>query len=231
MNNYFNPLAFDNAHARRNMDHKLVQAVRQNNISETRTLIRQGANPNARTGGDEATVLMLACAHGNIALARALIKLGADAGLPDNDNATPLHRAAEGDAPELISLLVKKGATLEARTGKAQRTPLMRAAELGKKDALKQLLKLGAAPDAATETGISALHMSIISGSTKCVELLLAHGADPMAETRNGKSAYAIARSMADPAILAAFQAHFSLNHTKRVHSLRKKRKKQPNPA
>lgn len=231
MNNVFNPLVFDNPHARRNMNNKLVQAVRQNSIREARALIRQGASPNARTGGDEATVLMLACAHGNIAMARTLIDKGADPGLPDNDNATPLHRAAEGDAAELVQLLIKKGAALEGRTSKAQRTPLMRAAELGKAAALAQLLHHDADPDAATDTGISALHMSIISGSTNCVKLLLKHGADPMIATNKGKTAYAIARQTADPAIVEVFHAHFSLKHTNRLHNLRKKRKKQPHPA
>ena len=54
---------------------------------------------------------------------RALIEGGADVNLPCSEGATALHAASSGDQGEIVELLIKAGARLEA-LDQSRLTPL-----------------------------------------------------------------------------------------------------------
>lgn len=95
---------------------------------------------------------------------------------------TPLLLAIKTKKPNLVSLLLERGADLNrpARRG-IKRTPLQAACETGSYKMVELLLKGGANVNdkAADRDGGTALQMAAKTGSLRIVKLLLDNGADP----------------------------------------------------
>lgn len=91
---------------------------------------------------------------------------------------TPLHLAAQSNRPEIIALLVEKGAPVDI-TDLMGQTPLFHAAEKGHADSVKKLLSLKASPDHVANTSRTALFGASIYGYVAVIEALTAAGADP----------------------------------------------------
>ena len=123
-------------------------------------LIDAGANmnfaakPDSEYGSD--SPLGAALTAGAVRSAQVLIDKGAD--LKGTHGRSPMvHVAVAADLPELIPLLVKKGADVEARAGWGnQPTPLMAAAGVGNLQAVNRLLEAGADPAAGDRDGNTA---------------------------------------------------------------------------
>ena len=71
---------------------------------------------------------------------------------------TPLHYAARAGHMDCVSLLLRSGAPVHARTSAGGATPLMRAAFAGHTNVCKTLLRAGAPIDAQDSDGETALH-------------------------------------------------------------------------
>ncbi|HEY9226777.1 MAG TPA: ankyrin repeat domain-containing protein [Gemmatimonadaceae bacterium] len=70
------------------------------------------------------------------------------------DGATPLHVAAESNDAEMIDLLARHGATLDARYGTSAHTPLSWALTVEALDAARKLVALGSEPDLFCAAGL-----------------------------------------------------------------------------
>lgn len=95
---------------------------------------------------------------------------------------TPLLLAIKMKKPNLVTLLLERGADLNRPARRAvKRTPLQAACETGSHKMVDLLLQRGAhANDKAAERdGGTALQMAAKTGSLKIVKLLLDNGADP----------------------------------------------------
>lgn len=126
------------------------------------------------------TALHLAAFFGHTAAAEALLAGGADvhAWSRNSQGNQPLHAAAAGDHPELVSLLIIAGADVGARAAESF-TALHSAAQNGNTAIIRALLDAGADPNAATADGRTPLDLAIAAGRQGAADLLLARGASP----------------------------------------------------
>jgi ankyrin repeat protein len=120
-----------------------------------------------------------AAMRGDIDAVRALVKQGADVNAAQGDGMTALHWAGRRNDVRLIEVLLYAGADREAKTRVGAYTPLLVAAREGNERAMIALLDGGSAADAATSTGVTALHFAAGTGRCAAIEALLARGADP----------------------------------------------------
>ena len=101
------------------------------------------AHPNIRvdqpTPSDE-TPLMMACIKGHLEWAQKLLDRSAAINRP---GWTPMHYAASGTELRLVTLLLDRGANIDAPSPNRS-TPLMMAARYGPQDAAELLLQRGA---------------------------------------------------------------------------------------
>lgn len=152
-------------------------------------LLAYGANVDARNKGDAAAALHLAAnSPGNLAVIRWLVNHGAIVNEPMNGGVTPLHFAAASGDVEVAKFLVAKGAKLDLRDAQGE-TPLWLAAALGKEAVAEFLVSSGAAVDTVAEDGTTPLFRAADredSKTSKTSELLLAHGANPNAQNKEG---------------------------------------------
>lgn len=95
-----------------------------------------------------------------------------------NTETTALHQACAKAYYDIVELLLDNGANTEV-TDKYNITPLMLASKYRKYSITKLLLTRGAKVNGhAANGGNTSLHIACVGGCIKCVEELLAHGAD-----------------------------------------------------
>ena len=88
---------------------KLVEAVIANNTSMVEKTLSDGANPLA-TFDDNYSALHTAAVYGNAELARLLLDNGANVNDGDFISGTPLIAAVNNDHPDVVRLLLARGA-------------------------------------------------------------------------------------------------------------------------
>ena len=118
-------------------------------------------------------------------LAQVIIEKGVDLDVEDCDRCTPLHRAAENGASEIVKLLIDKGASLSTYHWDSG-TPLHVAAEKGFLEIVQLFIDNGMDINSKERFGGNTpLHVAAEKGHLEIIQLLLDHGADV-----NGKSNY-----------------------------------------
>lgn len=108
-----------------------------------------------------------------------LLQHGADPNLADDGYGnTPLHLATSHGHADIVRLLIRKRADVDAIDGKLA-TPLHLAAEAGRLDIVRLLLNNGANPESRDEDGLTALHVAAKHDeSGRVVDALLAFDAE-----------------------------------------------------
>jgi RNA polymerase sigma factor (sigma-70 family) len=89
---------------------------------------------------------------------------------------TALHRATSMGSPELIELLLARGAECDART-RDRETALHLAVLYDWPAALERLLRAGADPNLATAPGMTALHWAVVRRRPAMAAALVSYGA------------------------------------------------------
>ncbi len=105
----------------------------------------------------------------------------------------PLIGAARSGDTKTIAELLHAGADANQRWGVNNWTPLMHAIHKNQRASVAVLLNGGADANARGNAGITALMMAAGYGYADIVQLLLAKGADPYAETEDGDNALSMA--------------------------------------
>ncbi|KAJ8667558.1 hypothetical protein QAD02_009221 [Eretmocerus hayati] len=121
------------------------------------------------------TPLHLAVAHNQAPLVCALLKLGADPNLSDDDDATPLHYAVMANAIECIKELIqsKTKLNLEAHN-EAGWSALHLAVKLGSLSLVMELIKAGADVNVTDMSyGRTVLHIAVDSNHKQIIQYLL----------------------------------------------------------
>jgi ankyrin repeat protein len=163
----------------------LIEAVKKGDVAAVRSLLGNGADPNAAQG-DGLTALHLAAQEGRLEIARMLI--AAEASLDAKTRIggyTPLHLAAVAAHADVVGALLQAGADAGAVTTTGGVTPLhLAAGAVNGEAAVRALLERGAPVNARENAaGQTALMFAASSGRTASVRELLKAGADPSLST------------------------------------------------
>jgi ankyrin repeat protein len=175
-------------------DSPLIKAAKANDAAGVRTLIKSGANVNARAG-DGSTALLWAANNGSLEIARALIAAKAIVDAANDFGVTPLLQASRvGNAP-MVELLLRSGAN-PSKAHPEGETPLLAASRAGSLPAVRLLLARSADVNAAEKfQGTTALMYAAAEGHLDVAGALLEAGADP---NKQGKITALTQRKNAD---------------------------------
>eukprot|EP00903_Cladosiphon_okamuranus_P015238 g14084.t1 len=158
--------------------------------TSTRVLLAAGADVSHRCSRDM-SALDRAAEGGHVDVARVLVEHGADVKGAGTDGSTALHYPA-GDNAEMVSLLCREGASVNAVTDQGC-TPLDEAAIGGYAASTRALLAAGADVSMRCHRGLSALHRAAVSGNADIVMAIVEHGADVNAVGAAGHTALHLA--------------------------------------
>ena len=127
--------------------------------------------------GGKNVPLVEAARRGDLAAVRRLLDQKADVNAQGGDGATALHWASHLDKPELVDLLIQRGANPKS-TNRYGVTPLSLAAVNGSAAILEKLLGAGVDPNTSMPEGETALMSAARAGNPAALKALIAGGAD-----------------------------------------------------
>src|SRR6266550_2772177 len=137
------------------LNKELLDAAEAGDTAEVQSLLREGANPNAK-GGYGSTALMGAAVRGHTETARALLEKGAEVNAKSKyDDTALIHAAYAGDTDTVVALL-EKGAEVNAKDDMGK-TALIEAARQGRAETVRALLQAGADITVRDRDGETAL--------------------------------------------------------------------------
>lgn len=154
-------------------------------------LAEAGANLD-HVSADGTTVVQIAMYQGDYGFAARMIERGVDLAAFDRNGNQLLHAAVLAAQPELVDLLIKKGAELDATTGPSKvewryepnfksdeyyvppKTALQLAAEAGDAEIMSLLIDAGADTAIRTEEGMNIVLAAAASGSFAALQVALA---------------------------------------------------------
>jgi len=123
------------------------------------------------------TVLIKCAQYGRLEAVKMLLERGADVTAVTAAGYSALHLATRGNCPEIVELLLAKGAPLECEA-QYKRTPLHSACEYETATwMVPMLIKAGANLDAVDEMGRTPLHYSGWHGTQEVAKALVEAGA------------------------------------------------------
>lgn len=127
-------------------------------VSALKALLEGGANPNLRDSKGYTPLMMVEQPAAELLLAH-----GADPKAADPRGWTALHAAAADGNTNLITLLLQKGADVDARAPETGFTPLLVAVQAGHTAAVKVLLEHNADPNVRANDGTTILEVATSS--------------------------------------------------------------------
>lgn len=163
-------------------------AARLGNLRAARVLLDHGAHVDARTIRGWTPLHLLAGSGDNaVAMATVLLQRGADVDARGRDAWTPLFAAVLAQRADVVALLLRHDALVDAREAMlGGASPLELAVSLGDVPIAELLISAGADIDARNRDGGTALHVAAFSEQRETVALLLGEGADPNARDARG---------------------------------------------
>ena len=166
-------------------------------LQTAQALFGAGASVNLRSGKGKATALHRAAFYGAVALAEVLVQAGADVHARDGSKTakTPLLIAVERHHVQMAQFLIEQGGDVTYHgSGKANHG-LIYAAGPGTVDMLRLLLDAGSPVGMQCMFGDSPLHKAAYHMRFDSIVLLLAAGADPCVQNRQGQSPSDVAKA------------------------------------
>jgi ankyrin repeat protein len=127
---------------------------------------------------------------GQIQLAKQLLQWGVPVNVADDEGFTALHRAIQGNHPDLVQILLENGADVNAsvKSGPyAGKTSLMMASA-SREGSVEPLLTRGAKVDQTDKYGATALAYAINSWNVEAIKQLASHGANLNWQNERGET-------------------------------------------
>src|SRR5262245_12109039 len=169
-------------------DTRLIEAVRNQDDQQVRTLLNQHPDVNARSG-DGSTALLWASHWNALEIAGMLIRAGADPNAANDFRMTPLSQACTNGSAAFVELLLKAGANPNTPIATGV-PPIMTCARSGNANAVRILIagdaNVNAREPAQNQT---ALMWAAAERHPEVVRTLIAAKADLLAHTKNGFTA------------------------------------------
>lgn len=164
----------------------LHSAVQHGHESAVRELLERGAKMTPTSDGW--LPLHTAAQFGQVAIAQLLLARGADVMMRDKESKTPLHLAATYGHQDIITLLLDKGASISETVVGSNSTALHMASrnERENENVVRLLLERGADPKAVETDGSTPLHSAAAGGLVSIMKLLIEHGAEVGAKSKDG---------------------------------------------
>src|SRR5438552_4024063 len=177
----------------------LAEATKQGDARMVKTLLAAGSGTEG-ANADGQTALMIAIKNGDLSVFNLLIDAGAKVNVVEKvQDQTPLMWAAAAtrNAPEMMRILIAKGANVNARAKfddwpsqitsepRAQYhpagglTPLLYAARGGCYACVEALVKGGADVNLPTPEGVTGLMIALDNSQNGVAKFLMDHGANP----------------------------------------------------
>ncbi len=153
----------------------LFYAVLTGHTEAVKLLLAAGARVNTKTRGGQ-TVLHLASARGNAAIAQALLAAHGDAAALDDADKTPLDEAVMHDQLATMSLLLAQGADVRHVHAESGRGAMAEACIKGYADLIGPLVQSGASLTAADRYGETPLDLALAYKNAQAVKELLRLG-------------------------------------------------------
>ena len=167
---------------RRTQDLRLVNAAKDQDLQQVRTLLSGHPDVNIRSE-DGSTALLWAAHWNDLQMGTLLVRAGADANAANDFKMTPLAQACTNGNAEFVDLLLKAGANPNTPIGTGE-TPLMTCARTGSSDAVRMLLVRGADANAKEPNqNQTALMWAAAQQHPKVLQILTEAGADLRAHT------------------------------------------------
>ncbi|MEE9606109.1 MAG: ankyrin repeat domain-containing protein [Myxococcota bacterium] len=169
-------------------------------------LLDAGVPVDARMQAAGNTALIQAMLRHRSDVARLLIARGADVSL-GSWKGTPLRIGArQGMDPELMRLLLDRGAVTRAAEERDVVLALHEASRNGRTGIVRALLDAGVPVDAGSG-GFTALFVATLKGKLATSRLLIEAGADVNLRASDGRTPLANARKRGDPRLIAVLKA------------------------
>lgn len=159
-------------------DFSLQLAAEQGHTEIIRILLEHKADINHVTKRSPGTAIQAACESGNLALVKWLLEQGADPKLGKGEISPPLIAAACQGEAEILEVLVKAGADVNARGGWERSSVLIYAALCLETSSVELLLDHGADINPQDRAGDTPLIAAAIKGDLESILFLLKHHAD-----------------------------------------------------
>ena len=168
----------------------LASAARHGNVEGMRLLIEHGADITAQDK-EGSTPLHLASQSEHVEFTRFLVEHGADLTAQDENGSTPLHVASKYRRVEIARFLIENGADPTAQD-KEVLTPLHLASFVNPD--MYEFLELLGVHENMEKAGIEVeegelrQELASLSGNVELSRLLVEHGADVRAQTKDGST-------------------------------------------
>ncbi len=172
------------------------KAVSSGSLSQVRSLLAHGANPNARNRHGW-TPLHVAARQGHATMLELLLKHGADPDAQGGPEGPALHSAILYGHLAAVRKLIAGGADVNLRDASPNAfhpgmTPLhcvlLYASSTWRDEMVRRLLSAGADPRQPTDVGDTVLHRAAIEGLMELSDLFISHGADVNARNARGST-------------------------------------------
>jgi ankyrin repeat protein len=161
----------------------LLEAIEKGDVPRVKGILASRQVTDLNQPSDRGwTPLLLAISKADTDSISALLDAGADVNAREiNTWHTPLSRAVGayyGGVPQVVSLLLSRGANTDSAPINAHEAPLLAAAEKGLETITLMLLSKGANIEIEDDWGKTAVHLAAEKGHAGVIRILSEHGAD-----------------------------------------------------